>query len=322
MGAYIVRRLLWLVFVLFVITGITYVIFFVMPPVNPAILFAGKVPTPTVVAEIRKQFGLDRPAWEQYLLYVKHVFLGDQYGWPGLGFSFVTRASVKSQLGGRLVVTATLAIGSAFIWLALGIPIGIASAVKRGKWQDRMGMGFALFFVSAPVFWLGLMFLWLFWFKLGWAAGSGYYPATQYGFFTWLNHMIMPWVVLALLEAAWYARMMRGSLLETMDEDFIRTARAKGLPERTVVLKHGVRASLVPIVTMFGMDLGLLFGGAIIVETVFNLQGIGQWAVTSVYNGDLPVILAVTLIASFAITLANVVVDICYAILDPRVRLG
>jgi peptide/nickel transport system permease protein len=322
MGAYIVRRLLWLVFVLLVITGITYVIFFVMPPVNPAILFAGKVPTPAVVAEIKKQFGLARPAWEQYLLYVKHVFLGDQYGWPGLGFSFVTRASVKSQLGPRLVVTATLAIGSAFIWLALGIPIGIFSAIKRGRWQDRLGMGFALFFVSAPVFWLGLMFLWLFWFKLGWAAGSGYYAATQYGFFTWLNHMIMPWVVLALLEAAWYARMMRGSLLETMDEDFIRTARAKGLPERTVVLKHGVRASLVPIVTMFGMDLGLLFGGAIIVETVFNLQGIGQWAVTSVYNGDLPVILAVTLIASFAITLANVVVDICYALLDPRVRLA
>lgn len=322
MGAYIVRRLLWLVFVLFVITGITYVIFFVMPPVNPAILFAGKVPTPSVVAEIKQQFGLARPAWEQYLLYVKHVFLGDQYGWPGLGFSFVTRASVKSQLGPRLVVTATLAIGSAFIWLALGIPIGIASAIKRGRWQDRLGMGFALFFVSAPVFWLGLMFLWMFWFKLGIAAGSGYFPASQYGFFTWLNHMIMPWVVLALLEAAWYARMMRGSLLETMDEDFIRTARAKGLPERTVVLKHGVRASLVPIVTMFGMDLGLLFGGAIIVETVFNLQGIGQWAVTSVYNGDLPVILAVTLIASFAITFANVVVDICYAILDPRVRLG
>jgi len=322
MGAYIVRRLLWLVFVLFVITGITYVIFFVMPPVNPALLFAGKLPTPNVVAEIKRQFGLSKPVWEQYLLYVKHVFLGDQYGWPGMGFSFVTRASVKSQLGPRLVVTATLAIGSAFVWLALGIPIGIASAVKRGRWQDRLGMGFALFFVSAPVFWLGLMFLWIFWFKMGVAAGSGYFPATQYGFFTWLNHMIMPWVVLALLEAAWYARMMRGSLLETMDEDFIRTARAKGLPERTVVLKHGVRASLVPIVTMFGMDLGLLFGGAIIVETVFNLQGIGQWAVTSVYNGDLPVILAVTLIASFAITLANVVVDICYAILDPRVRLG
>jgi len=321
MGAYIVRRLLWMVFVLFVIAGITYVIFFVMPPVNPAILFAGKVPTPGVVAEIKKQFGLARPAWEQYLLYVKHVFLGDQYGWPGLGFSFVTRASVKSQLGPRLVVTTTLAIGSAFIWLALGIPIGIASAIKRGRWQDRVGMGFALFFVSAPVFWLGLMFLWMFWFKLGWAAGSGYFPATQYGFVTWLNHMIMPWVVLALLEAAWYARMMRGSLLETMDEDFIRTARAKGLPERTVVLKHGVRASLVPIVTMFGMDLGLLFGGAIIVETVFNLQGLGQWAVTSIYTGDLPVILAVTLIASFAITLANVVVDICYAVIDPRVRL-
>ena len=321
MLAYVIRRLLWLVFVLFVITAITYVIFFVLPPVNPAILFAGKEPTPAVIAEIKQQFGLNRPLWEQYLLYVRHVFLGDQYGWPGLGFSYVTRASVRSQIGARLVVTATLAIGSAFVWLAVGIPIGIISAVKRGRWPDRLGMGFALFFVSAPVFWLGLMFLWLFWFKLGVAGGTGYYPASQYGFFTWVNHMIMPWIVLALLEAAWYARMMRGSLLDTMGEDYIRTARAKGLSERRVILKHGVRASLVPIVTMFGMDIALLFGGAIIVEMVFNLQGIGQWAVISVDNGDLPVILAVTLVASFAITLANVVVDICYAIIDPRVRL-
>jgi len=321
MLAYVIRRLLWLVFVLFVITAITYGIFFVLPPVNPAILFAGKEPTPAVIAEIKQQFGLNRPLWQQYLLYVRHVFLGDQYGWPGLGFSYVTRASVRSQIGARLVVTATLAVGSAFVWMAVGIPIGIISAVKRGRWPDRLGMGFALFFVSAPVFWLGLMFLWLFWFKLGVASGTGYYPASQYGFFTWLNHMIMPWVVLALLEAAWYARMMRGSLLDTMGEDYIRTARAKGLSERRVILKHGVRASLVPIVTMLGMDIALLFGGAIIVETVFNLQGIGQWAVVSVDNGDLPVILAVTLVASFAITLANVVVDICYAIIDPRVRL-
>jgi peptide/nickel transport system permease protein len=171
------------------------------------------------------------------------------------------------------------------------------------------------------VFWIGLMFLWLFWFKLGIAGGTGYFGPSQYGVGTWLNHMIMPWIVLALVEAAWYARMTRGSLIETMGEDYIRTARAKGLSETRVILKHGLRASLLPVVTMFGMDVGLLFGGAIIIETVFNLQGVGQWAVASVSTGDLPVILAVTLISSFAITLANVVVDIGYAFLDPRVRL-
>jgi peptide/nickel transport system permease protein len=321
MWRFVVRRLLWLVAVLLIITAVTYGIFFVMSPVDPAVLFAGKQPTPQVIAEIKREFGLDKPAWQQYGLFVKHVFLGDQYGWPGLGFSFVTRASVKSQLGSRLVVTTTLAFGAAFVWLILGIPIGVVSAVKQRSFVDRLAMGFALFFVSAPVFWIGLMFLWLFWFKLGIAAGTGYFGPTHYGVFTWLNHMIMPWIVLALVEAAWYARMTRGSLIEVMGEDFIRTARAKGLSETRVIVKHGLRASLLPVVTMFGMDLGLLFGGAIIVETVFNLQGIGQWAVASVSTGDLPVILAVTLVSSFAITLANVVVDICYAFLDPRVRL-
>jgi peptide/nickel transport system permease protein len=320
MWRFILRRLLWLGVVLLVITAVTYVIFFVMSPVNPAILFAGKLPTPTVVRQVGREFGLDKPLWEQYALFVKHLFLGDQYGWPGLGFSFVIRSSVKSQLGPRLVVTATLAIGAALVWLVIGLPVGIISAAKQRSALDRLSMGLALFFVSAPVFWLGLMFLWLFWFKLGVAAGTGYYGPTQAGMLTWLNHMIMPWVVLALQEAAWYARMLRGSLLETMGEDYIRTARAKGLSEGRVILKHGVRASLTPVVTMFGMDLALLFGGAIITETVFNLPGIGQWAVVSVFTGDLPVILAVTLVASFAITLANVIVDICYAYLDPRVR--
>ena len=169
------------------------------------------------------------------------------------------------------------------------------------------------------MFWLGLMFLWLFWFKLHLAAGTGY---VSYGtnFFSWLNHMIMPWVVLALLFAAFYARMARGNLIETMSEDYIRTARAKGLSEWKVVLKHGLRASLTPVVTMFGMDLGTLLGGAIITETVFNLQGIGNYAVQSVFSGDLYAILDVTIIAAFFVVLMNVVVDVVYAYLDPRVR--
>ena len=320
MAYYIARRLIWLIVVLLVITAITYAIFFLTSPVNPAILFAGKQPTAATINEVKREFGLNRHVVVQYLLFVKRVFLGDQYGWPGLGFSFVTRTAVRSELGPRLVITTTLVIGSAIVWLTLGLPIGVISAVKQRSLLDRLTMGLAIFFVSAPVFWVGLMFLWLFWFKLGVAGGTGYYPATQYGFFTWLNHMIMPWVVLALQEAAWYARMTRGNLIETMKEDYIRTARAKGLREIRVIVRHGVRASLTPVVTMFGMDLGLLFGGTIITETVFNLQGIGQWAVESVFSGDLPVILAVTLIVSFAITLANVIVDVAYFYLDPRVR--
>jgi peptide/nickel transport system permease protein len=321
MGYYIVRRLMWLVVVLLFITALTYVIFFLMSPVNPAILFAGKQPTAGTINEVKREFGLNRPVVLQYLLFVKHVFFGDKYGWPGLGFSFVTRTSVLSELGPRLVITATLVIGAAIVWLALGLPIGIVSAVKQRSILDRLAMGLAIFFVSAPVFWLGLIFLWLFWFKLGIAGGTGYFAPTQYGFFTWLNHMIMPWVVLALQEAAWYARMTRGNLIETMKEDYIRTARAKGLGEIRVIVKHGVRASLTPVVTMFGMDLGLLFGGTIITETVFNLQGLGQWAVESVFSGDLPVILAVTLVVSFAITLANLIVDVTYVYLDPRVKM-
>lgn len=320
MWPYIFRRLLWLVAVLLVITALTYVIFFVMPPVNPAVMFAGKLPTPTVIAQVKHQFGLDRPVFEQYLLFVRHVFLGDQYGWPGLGFSFVTRSSVKSLIAPRLVITMSLAVGAAIVWLAIGLPIGIVSAVRPRSILDRVAMGSALFFVSAPVFWLGLVFLWLFWFKLGVAPGAGYYSPSQYGLFAWLGHMIMPWIVLALGYAAFYARMMRGRLAEVMGEEFIQTARAKGLPELRVIFIHGVRASLTVVVTMFGMDLGGLFGATIITEIVFNLQGVGQLAVTSVFTGDLPVILAVTLVASFAITFANVLVDIAYAYLDPRVR--
>ena len=319
MGRYVIRRLIWVVFVLLAITAITYIIFFVMPPTDPSINFAGKQPTPELIAEVKKQFGLDKPLWEQYGLFVKRIFLGDQYGWPGFGFSFNTRSALKPILWDRMIVTVQLAVGAAIVWLCLGIPIGILSALKPRSAVDRIAMGFALFGVSAPVFWLGQLFLWIFWFKLGIAAGTGYVPISE-SFFSWLNHMIMPWVVLALLYAAFYARMSRGNLIEVMGEDYIRTARAKGLPERTVVLRHGLRSSLTPIVTMFGMDLGALLGGAIITETVFNLQGIGQYAVQSVTSGDLYAILDVTIFAAFFVTFANLIVDIVYAYLDPRVR--
>jgi peptide/nickel transport system permease protein len=308
------------VFVLLVITFISYFIFFVMPSTDPAVIFAGRQPTPDLVAEVRHQFGLDHPWPVQYALFVKRIFLGDEYGWPGLGFSFNTRSPLKPIIFDRLLVTMQLALGAAVVWLLVGIPIGILSALKPRSIFDRLAMGFALFGVSAPVFFLGPLFLYLFWFKLGILPGSGYYAIGVYGVWPWFSHFIMPWTVLALLYAAFYARMTRANLIETMGQDYIRTARAKGLSERSVILKHGLRASLTPVVTMFGLDLGGLLGGAFITETVFNLPGLGAYAIKSVGSGDLYAILDITIIAGFFITFMNLIVDVLYAFLDPRVR--
>src|SRR5438094_2892589 len=215
MGRYIIRRLLWVIFVLLAITLFTYFIFFKLPPGDPAVRFAGKQPTPAAIAEVKKQFGLDKPFYVQYVRFVKRFFLGDQYGWPGLGFSFNTRSALKPIILSRLLVTIQLAFGAAVVWLLIGIPIGILSALKPRSVFDRMAMGFALFGVSAPVFFLGPLFLYLFWFKFGIAPGSGYYAIGQYGVGTWFSHFIMPWIVLALLYAAFYARMTRANLIET-----------------------------------------------------------------------------------------------------------
>lgn len=317
---YLIRRLLWVVVTLLLVALLTYAIFFVMPSTDPAVNFAGKQATPELVARVRDQFGLDRPFVAQYGLFVARLFLGDDYGWPGLGFSFSTRSELRPIILDRLLVTAQLAIGAMVVWLMVGIPIGILSALRPRSVFDRLAMGFALLGVSAPVFFVGPVALYLFWYKLQWLPGTGFFPISEDGLGQWFTHMIMPWTVLALAFAAFYARMCRANLIESMSEDYIRTARAKGVSERQVVLRHGLRASLTPIVTMLGLDLGALMGGAIITETVFNLPGIGQYAVQSVFSGDFYAILDVTLIAAFFITFANLVVDLVYAILDPRVR--
>lgn len=319
MTRYVVRRVLWVFLVVLVITLVAYLIFFLMPPVDPARAFAGKRPTPEVLETLRHQFGLDRPWYVQFGLFVKRLFLGDEYGWPGFGFSYASRTAVTDELFRRAGVTIQLAVGAAVVWVLMGIPIGIVSAIKRRSFADRAAMGFALFGVSAPVFWLGLMFLFIFWEKLGIAAGTGYVPFSEDPA-SWLNHWIMPWIVLALLFAAFYARMVRGNLIETMGEDYIRTARAKGLSEGRVIGKHGLRASLTPVVTMFGMDFGTLLGGAIITETVFNLPGLGTYVVRSVFQGDVPATMGVVVLGAFFVAFMNLVVDIVYAYLDPRVR--
>ncbi|MGH3002390.1 MAG: ABC transporter permease [Gaiellaceae bacterium] len=319
MAFYIARRLFWTLIVVAAVIGITFIVFYVLPSGDPALRFAGKNPNAVELELIRHRLGLDRPWYVQFGKFIKTFFTGDQYGWPGLGYTFSGQTSVLHLIVQRAPRTLTLIAGAAILWLTSGVTIGVISAVKRRTLTDRAAMGFALFGISAPVFWLGLMGLYIFWRKLGWSAGSGYVsPADSVtGFF---SHMWLPWVTLALLYAAFYARMTRNNLLETLGEDYIRTARAKGLTERRVIFKHGLRASLTPIVTMFGMDIALLVGGAVITESVFNLQGLGYLAINGALTQDLPTVLGVVLLAAIAVALMNLIVDILYAFLDPRVR--
>jgi peptide/nickel transport system permease protein len=301
------------------VLAITFAVFYLLPAGDPALRFAGKSPTDAELALIHKRLGLDKPFYVQFVKFSKNFFIGDQFGWPGLGYTYAGQTSVKALIMQRAPRTLFLIAGAAILWLVIGVGVGVLSAVKRRTIVDRLAMGFALVGISTPVFWLGLMALFIFWRTLGWTAGTGYVSPVDSvtGFF---SHMLLPWIVLALLYAAFYARMTRNNLLETLGEDYIRTARAKGLPERTVIFKHGLRASLTPIVTMFGLDIALLVGGAIITESVFNLQGLGYLAINSALQQDLPIVLGVVLLASVAVALANLIVDILYAFIDPRVR--
>jgi peptide/nickel transport system permease protein len=319
MTLYIARRLLWTVVVVACVIAITFVVFYLLPAGDPALRFAGKNPTNAEIAQIHHRLGLDKPWYVQFGKFTWHFFRGDKYGWPGLGYTYASGSSVKALILARAPRTLFLIAGAAIIWLVTGVAIGVLSAVKRRSLADRLAMGFALFGISTPVFWLGLISLYLVWAKLGLTGGTGYVsPVNSISGF--LSHMILPWIVLALLYAAFYARMTRNNLLETLGEDYIRTARAKGLSERKVIFKHGLRASLTPIVTMFGLDIALLVGGAVITESVFNLQGLGYLAINDALQQDLPVVLGVVLVASVAVALANLVVDILYAFIDPRVR--
>jgi peptide/nickel transport system permease protein len=323
---YILRRLVWTLVVILVVLGITFAVFYLLPNGDPALRFAGKTPTPDSIEQVRHRLHLDRQWYVQFGYFVKGFVTGDEGGWPGLGYSYSNYVSVKSEIVTRAPRTLFLVFGAAIIWLTCGVTIGVISAVRRRTKTDRAAMGFALFGISAPVFWLGLMALYVIWkehlFIPGLPRltdGTGYTPIDQ-GVGHWFGHMILPWTVLALLYMAIYARLTRNNLLETLGEDYIRTARAKGLPERTVILKHGLRASLTPIITIFGLDIALLVGGAIITESVFNIQGLGWLAITSATSQDLPTVLGVVVVTATAVAFMNLFVDIIYAFLDPRVR--
>lgn len=319
MTLYIARRLAWTTVVVAAVLAITFMVFYLLPSGDPAVRFAGKSPTPELIEEIRERLGLDQAWYVQFGKFVKRFWVGDEYGWPGLGFSFQGGNSVRHLVVERAPRTLWLIAGAAILWLTVGVSIGVLSAVRRRTIVDRVAMGFALFGISAPVFWLGLMALYIFWRQLGVTGGTGY-TALSDGIGAWFSHLILPWCALALLYAAFYARVTRNNLLETLGEDYIRTARAKGLSERRVILKHGLRASLTPIVTMFGLDMALLVGGAVITESVFNIQGLGYLAINSAFNQDLPTVLGVTMLTAIAVAIANLLVDIVYAFLDPRVR--
>jgi peptide/nickel transport system permease protein len=316
---YVARRLGWTVLVVGIVLLITFVVFFKLPAGDPAVRFAGKQPTEESLKEIRHRLHLDQPFYVEFGYFVKNFATGDENGWPGLGYSYNGLVPVKDQVIERAPRTLWLIAGAATLWLVFGVAIGVISAVKRRSLIDRAAMGFALFGISAPVFWLGLIALYVFWRTLHWTAGTGYVPLSD-GVGDWFSHLILPWVVLALLYMAVYARMTRNNLLETLGEDYIRTARAKGLSERRVILKHGLRASLTPIVTLFGLDVALLVGGAIITESVFNIQGLGWLAITGARTQDLPTVLGVVIVTATAVAIMNLVVDIVYAFLDPRVR--
>jgi peptide/nickel transport system permease protein len=319
MATYIARRLLWAVFLLLVVSFLTFVIFYVLPTADPATLRAGsRSGNQALIQSIRETLGLDRPWYVQYGKYMERLLFHFDFG-----FSYRNDASVREQIFSRLPATASLVIGAAIVWVAVGIPVGVISATRRRSWIDRAAMGASLIAISAPVYWLGLVSLYLFADDIGkWPIfkGSGTYVPFSSSPTDWFSSLILPWLVLAATAAAFYARLLRGNLTEVLAEDYIRTARAKGLREWVVVWRHGVRSAITPIITVLGLDIGILLGGAILTETVFNIPGIGRLAYQSIRNADLPMIQGTVLFGAFFIIIANLVVDVLYAFLDPRVR--
>jgi peptide/nickel transport system permease protein len=334
--AYIVRRVIAAILLLIAVTMITFAIFFLVPRLagetstQLAAQYVGRDPSPAALAAVEKNLGFDQPLYQQWWEFAHGIVAGRTFRYgpdasvcqvPCFGYSFKSHLPVWPEITSRLPVTISLAIGAAVIWVISGVSIGVLSALRRGTLFDRLSMGLALAGVSLPIFFTALLSLALFSYKWPVFPNLQYVPFTQDPVL-WAKNLVLPWITLAFLYSALYARLTRAGMLETMSEDYIRTARAKGLIERKVVVRHGLRAALTPILTIFGMDLGLLLGGAVITEQVFSMQGIGFFAVSAIKDNDLPKILGVTMIAAFFIVLCNLLVDLLYAAVDPRVRLS
>jgi peptide/nickel transport system permease protein len=326
---FIIRRVIRAMVLLVLISALVFVMFNAAPA-DPAALTCGKSCSPEVIEANRERLGLDKPVPEQYWEFVKGIFVGRTYGSgtatfeceaPCLGYSFTRGQEVTPLILDRVVVTVQLALGAMVLWLLIGVPSGIYAALRRGQWQDKAVTAVAMFFYSFPSFFIALVLLFFVVIRWQLLPYPSYVPLTQDPW-QWFQTMILPWVALALIYAGFYTRLTRSQMLETMGEDYIRTARAKGLAESTVIRRHGLRAGLTPIVTAAGLDLALVMGGAVIVESIFTLPGIGKLALDSVLTLDLPILTATVLVAAFFIVLMNTVVDMLYAVLDPRVRIA
>jgi peptide/nickel transport system permease protein len=317
-AAYVVRRVLWGLVLLVLVSLLTFVVFYVLPSADPAQLRAGRNASPETLAQIRDNLGLDRPLTAQYWTFLTHlVFHAD------LGFSYYSGASVGSLLVDRLPATISLTFGAVVLWIVVAVPLGVVSAVRRGTWVDKLTTGGALLGISAPVYWLGLVALYLFADDIGkWPLlpGAGSYVGLTERPWSWFTSLILPWLVLASTFIAVYARLLRGNMLEVLSEDYVRTARAKGLSERRVVWRHALRAAVTPLVTLAGLDVGLLLGGAVLTETVFGIPGIGRLNYDAILHADYPLIQGTVLLAACFVIVANIAVDVAYAYLDPRVR--
>ena len=323
MTAFIFRRLIGMVAVLFAVSLLVFVVFILLPGGDPAERMAGKNPTPENIQNIREQWGFDRPFYVQYARMMQKAFTGLTPG-PHNEYdilrSFDTRQDVVHEIIKGIPATMSLCIGAAIIWLFFGIVVGVISAVTAGQASDRLITILALVGISMPVFWLGIVLRYFFAETNTWFPDGGYVPLTSDPA-QWLYHLILPWFCLAVLFIGFYGRVLRSNMLDSMGEDYVRTARAKGLPPRSVLRRHVLRNSLIPIVTLFGLDFAAVIGGsAILTETVFNLKGVGWYAAQAVQDLDLPPIMGVTIYATFFIVLFSVIVDLVYAYLDPRIR--
>jgi peptide/nickel transport system permease protein len=320
---YIIRRLLWAVVLFLAVTVVTYIIFFIIPA-DPARAVAGKNPTPEMILRARHYLGIDKPVYIQYLRFLDRLVIHQD-----LGRSFANRESVNTEVGKAAPVTASLVFGGAIAWMMIALPIGILSALRPRSLLDRASMTFVLIGVSAHPIWIGLIFSYFFGFKWGITPISGYCdfinPAAGAdcgGPVQWAYHMILPWATFAILFAALYVRMIRANVLEALNEDYVRTARAKGAPEGRVIRVHVLRNALLPVVTMLGMDIGLALGGAIFTETVYSLPGLGRTAVQALQALDLPTVEGIVVFSTLAIIVFNLIVDLLYAFIDPRIRLA
>ena len=313
MIGHLVQRVLWSVLVLAMVATATFAIFFAIPT-NPAELIAGKYASPETIALVEKRLGLDRPKPVQLARFLGHAAVGD------LGRSYASQQPVAQAIAAAFPKTLSLTFGAVVVWLLLGVPLGVLGALRPRSVWDRAGTLFALVGISAPAYWLGLVFLKVFADALGWFPLGDYAEIGTAGLGVWAQHLVLPWLTLAMLYAGWYARMTRSQTMDVMRQDHVRTARAKGLHPARVLTRHVLRNAALPLVTMLGMDVANLFGGAVLTETVFGIPGIGGLAWKAIRQRDLPMVMGAVLFAALFIVVANLVVDLAYAFLDPRIR--